>query len=224
MNKRIVSFSGGKDSTTMLLLLIDRGVKIDHIVFADTTLELPGMFDYIFEVQEHIKRKIIITKPARSFDELFYGKIVRGRRKGQIRGLPAVLYPCYWNAESIRDPMQPFTYSNYVYLGITADESRRATKRRYFTPVYPLVDLGITANSCFTFLRDRNLLNPLYLHSKRTGCWLCPRQTIAQLRNLFLHYPDLWTQLKIYASLSYEFSPCLNIPDLDKRFTLESST
>lgn len=223
MKKHIVSFSGGKDSTTMLLLLIDRKVKIDHIVFADTTLELPGMLDYIFTVQEHIKRKIIITRPARSFDELFYGKIVRGKRKGQIKGLPAVLYPCYWNAESIRDPMQPFTNSNYVYLGITSDESRRATQRRYFTPVYPLVRLGITSNDCFSFLTDRNLLNPLYNRTKRTGCWLCPRQTVSQLRNLFLYYPDLWSQLKHYASLSYEFSPCLNISDLDKRFTLESS-
>jgi len=208
----------------MLLKLLDSGAPIDHIVFADTTLELPGMLDYIFEVQEYIKRKIIITKPARSFDELFYGKIVRGKRKGQIRGLPAVLYPCYWNAESIRDPMHPFTYSNYVYLGITADESHRATPRRFFTPVYPLVDLGITSNSCFTFLNSRGLLNPLYLHTKRSGCWLCPRQSVSQLRNLFHLYPDLWSQLKVYASLSYEFSPCLVISDLNKRFTLESST
>lgn len=224
MKKYIVSFSGGKDSTTMLLMLLESRARVDHIVFADTTLELPGMLDYIFKVQEHIKRKIIITKPTRSFDQLFYGKIVRGKRKGQIRGLPAVLYPCYWNAESIRDPMRPFTDSNYVYLGITADESRRATPRRYFTPLYPLVDLGITSAYCLLFLRDRDLLNPLYLNSKRTGCWLCPRQSIPQLRNLFFYHPDLWSQLKHYASLSYEFSPCLNIPDLEKRFILESST
>lgn len=202
----------------MLLLLLESRAPIDHIVFADTTLELPGMLDYIFTVQERIKRKIIITKPARSFDELFYGKIVRGKRKGQIRGLPAVLYPCYWNAESIRDPMQPYTNGNYVYIGINSDECRRATPRRLFTPLYPLVDLDFTAAECSLYLSARNLTNPLYLNSKRTGCWLCPRQSVNQLRNLFIYHIDLWLQLKHYASLSYEFSPCLNIPDLEKRF------
>lgn len=32
----IVSFSGGKDSTAMLLLMFERGIPVDRIIFADT--------------------------------------------------------------------------------------------------------------------------------------------------------------------------------------------
>ena len=120
--------------------------------------------------------------------------------------------------------MQPYTNSNFVYIGITSDESHRATLRSLFTPLYPLVKHFITSEDCFNFLFERNLLNPLYATRKRTGCWLCPRQSVTSLRSLFFDYPDLWLQLKNYASLSYEFSPCLDILNLEKRFILESST
>lgn len=33
--KNIVQFSGGKDSTAMLLLLLERGVTVDEIIFCD---------------------------------------------------------------------------------------------------------------------------------------------------------------------------------------------
>ena len=39
--KYIVSFSGGKDSTAMLLRLLEEGRPVDDIVFCDTTAEFP---------------------------------------------------------------------------------------------------------------------------------------------------------------------------------------
>lgn len=37
----IVSLSGGKDSTAMLLMMIERKMPIDLILFCDTGLEFP---------------------------------------------------------------------------------------------------------------------------------------------------------------------------------------
>lgn len=36
-----VSLSGGKDSTAMLLLMIERGLPIDAVLTADTGMEFP---------------------------------------------------------------------------------------------------------------------------------------------------------------------------------------
>jgi len=58
--KNVVSFSGGKDSTEMLFGLIDRGIKIDEIVFGDTMLEFPEMYAYIKRVSEHLLSNITI--------------------------------------------------------------------------------------------------------------------------------------------------------------------
>ena len=38
-----VSLSGGKDSTAMLLLMIERGMPIDLVLSADTGMEFPEM-------------------------------------------------------------------------------------------------------------------------------------------------------------------------------------
>ena len=40
----VVSCSGGKDSTAMLLLMIERGMPIDMVLVADTGLEFPEMY------------------------------------------------------------------------------------------------------------------------------------------------------------------------------------
>ena len=48
-NKQIfyaVSLSGGKDSTAMLLLMIERGLPINTVLWADTGMEFPEMYDH----------------------------------------------------------------------------------------------------------------------------------------------------------------------------------
>lgn len=48
-NKQIfhaVSLSGGKDSTAMLLLMIERGLPINTVLWADTDMEFPEMYDH----------------------------------------------------------------------------------------------------------------------------------------------------------------------------------
>ncbi len=42
-----VSLSGGKDSTAMTLLMIERGMPIDMVLYADTGMEFPEMYDHI---------------------------------------------------------------------------------------------------------------------------------------------------------------------------------
>lgn len=45
--KYIVSFSGGKDSTAMLLRMLEENMPVDEILFYDTGKEFPDMYDHI---------------------------------------------------------------------------------------------------------------------------------------------------------------------------------
>ena len=45
--KYILSFSGGKDSTYLLLELIRRDYPLDEVRFFDTGWEYPAMYDHI---------------------------------------------------------------------------------------------------------------------------------------------------------------------------------
>ena len=44
--KYIVSLSGGKDSTAMLLRLLEEKRPVDLILYCDTGLEFPQMYDH----------------------------------------------------------------------------------------------------------------------------------------------------------------------------------
>ena len=60
--KYIVSLSGGKDSTAMLLRLIEEGYPIDLILFCDTGLEFPQMYDHLKRLEQHIGKKIVYLR------------------------------------------------------------------------------------------------------------------------------------------------------------------
>ena len=55
MNKpeyHVVSLSGGKDSTAMLLMMLERGRQIDGILFCDTALEFPGLYAHLDKLEK----------------------------------------------------------------------------------------------------------------------------------------------------------------------------
>ena len=52
-----VSVSGGKDSSALLLLMIERGMPIDTVLFADTGMEFPEMYDHIHKLDELLYRE-----------------------------------------------------------------------------------------------------------------------------------------------------------------------
>ena len=49
-----VSLSGGKDSTAMLLLMIERGLPIDAVLTADTGMEFPEMYEHLQKLDDYL--------------------------------------------------------------------------------------------------------------------------------------------------------------------------
>ena len=68
MIKHIVSFSGGKDSTAMLLMMLARGMQIDDIVFMDTGVEFSEMYEHIEKVEKYINHKVTRLRAEKSFE------------------------------------------------------------------------------------------------------------------------------------------------------------
>ena len=74
--KNIVSFSGGKDSTAMLLMMLEKGMQVDEIIFCDTGMEFPFMYQHIKQVEKYIKMPIKIIKSDKTF-EYYLGSHVK---------------------------------------------------------------------------------------------------------------------------------------------------
>ena len=228
-SKHIVRFSGGKESTAMLLRMIELDMQIDDITFCDNGLEYPEIYEYIKKVEKYIDRKITVIKPKKTWDELFYTKVKKGRFKGRIRGFPYVVLPGCWASRDLKvRPMEKLNNkTDLYYLGINFNEKKRVQyeKGHCENLRYPLIDWKWTEHHCLKYLRDKKLENPVYKKFKRTGCWLCPKQSIIALRILYNDYPDLWKKLRHYEIDSpHGFSPNKDLYQLECRFKNESKS
>ena len=54
----IVSFSGGKDSTAMLLHMMELGMQIDIVLYCDTWMEFPAMYTPMSSQSRNLKKSL----------------------------------------------------------------------------------------------------------------------------------------------------------------------
>ena len=50
--RHIVNFSGGKDSTAMLFMMLERGRPVDRVIHVDFGKEFPAMYRHLAQVDE----------------------------------------------------------------------------------------------------------------------------------------------------------------------------
>ncbi len=231
--KHIVNFSGGKDSTAMLIRMLEENMQVDEIIFCKVMAtqsigaELPEMYEYINRIDNYIQgkynKKITVITQEKCFEDYFYTKKTRGKRKGQIYGFPAIL-SSWCNTRLKVNILKKYlnTKGNYIsYIGIAADEPKRL-KRLKENECSMLEKWNMTEKDCLEFLKERNLDNPLYKNHKRLGCWFCPKQNIKTLEILKNEYPELWEKLLQWQRDSpFPFRINTTVYDLDKRFTKE---
>lgn len=227
--KHIVSFSGGKDSTAMLLQMIELKMPIDEIIYFDCgSWEFPQMERHIEKVQSCISKKITILKPKQSFDYLFSEHISKARKGGEHKGygFPTMVYR--WCTGRKNDALaKGIDRKNTIqYLGITIDELQRAksTSMRGISTKFPLIEWGWSDKDCLNYCYERGFdWEGLYEYFGRVSCWCCPFQGIKELRNLRKHFLDLWQRLLDMQKKSWNAFRMdgKTVFDLDTRFKEE---
>lgn len=222
--KHIVSFSGGKDSTAMLLKMIENNMKIDEIIFCDTGKEFPQMYEHIKKVGQYIKRPITIIYADKSFDYyMFEHEKTKGKNKGQ-KGYGWSSGRCRWCTTLLKNNVVNRYLSKYKeegymeYIGIAYDEQDRIKDK-----VYPLVSWGMTEEDCLQYCYAKGFYwGGLYKHFNRVSCWCCPLKRIREYKVLYEHYPELWKQLKEMDKKSNNrFRKDYTVEELEKKFKKE---
>ena len=199
----VATISFGKDSTVMCDLLLKNGYPVDYIVFTDTMLEFPMMYEYKEKVTKYFKerygKEVIVTKPDSTFESWCFGKINSGEMKGYIRGIPMVwAEPCYWRRESKVKPIDKLlkNIGEYkTYIGFTIDEAQRRMADDRL--LYPLIDdFMMSERDCQEYLINQEMENPLYNYFSRTGCSICPAQSEKAWFQVWKHFPETWEYMK----------------------------
>lgn len=234
----VISFSGGKDSTAMLLLMLERGEPIHSVVAFDTGWEFPPMYDHWKLVEQKTGLKITILRPEQPFDYWLFDRPIvarKGEMKGQIHrygnGWPS--FTRRWctrekvNAIEAHLKNIPDVIS---CIGIADDERHRllrkgATKTKY-PHRYPLIEYGIDEKKALEICKAAGFhWDGLYDHFNRVSCFCCPLQRIGELRKVRKLYPDLWAKMLEWDSRKPDhnrgFMKYKTVRDMEERFAKE---
>lgn len=228
--KNIISFSGGKDSTAMLLRMIELSMPIDEIRYFDCgSWEFPQMITHIKKVESIIPIPITRMRYKYDFDYLFSEKpIEQGNAKGNKGyGFPTIVYR--WCTGKKMDTLaKGIDRGNSIqYIGYTIDELNRAKNfisARKIKQQFPLIEWGWGEKDCLEYCYSKGFdWDGLYNYFDRVSCWCCPFQGIKQLRNLRKFFPNLWAKLLDMQKKSWNAFKMdgTTIFDLDQRFAQE---
>ncbi|MDY3059298.1 MAG: phosphoadenosine phosphosulfate reductase family protein [Fusobacterium sp.] len=226
MKKHIVSFSGGKDSTAMLLMMIEKEIKIDEIIFLDTGAEFPDMYNHIKKVENYINRKIIILKAENNFE---YMMLHYEKKKGKNKGQKGYSWPDFrnrWCTQYLKKSVISKYLKKYKndeiieFHGIAADEVERLNKNKEKNIRYPLAEWNISEKQALQYCYDKGFTwNGLYKNFDRVSCWCCPLKSLKELKILYKKYPELWTNLEEWDNKTYrKFRSDYSIKELSKKF------
>ena len=225
--KHIVSFSGGKDSTAMLLRMLEENMQVDEIIYCDTYKEFPQMYKHIEKIKKYIKEKynkeITTLKAEKDFDYyMFEHEKTRGKNKGK-RGYGWSTMLCRWCTSNLKTNvinkyLKAKNEEYTEYIGIACDEPKRIKDK-----CYPLIDWGMTEKDCLHYCYERGFnWEGLYEHFDRLSCWCCPLKNLKELKILYKYYPNLWNELKKMDEKAYnQFRADYSVEQLQQKFRRE---
>ena len=114
--------------------------------------------------------------------------------------------------------------ADVVYIGIAADETKRLEKERAEFKRFPLDEWGVIEAECLRGCYVAGFdWGGMYEHLDRLSCKFCKNKNLKELRNIRLHYPDVWEELKDYQSRTdrpYK-GDGKSVFDLERRFEFE---
>ena len=186
VDRHVASFSGGKDSTAMVLRLIEEEWPLDEIVFFDTGWEFPQMYDHIDKVENYIGREITRLKPEKAFEWWLLRQPIRkgqGSKSGPVHrvgnGWPS--YSRRWCTREKVRAIERHGKDTHQYIGISANEAYRTTTKSLSRSnvSFPLMKWDMSEADCLDYCRDQGFdWDGLYELFPRVSCYCCPLQRI----------------------------------------------
>lgn len=189
---RILSFGGGVNTVALLLLLEQREVVYEGVVFADTEGEWPETYAYL-------KTYVL---PFCQENDISFNIVHADKEKLGVTSLeewclknestPSRMHRwCTdrWKIRAIREFVRERFGRAICLMGIDYDEVHRMHQPHYaqIRSEYPLVEWKMTRLYCQNVIESHGWPVP-----SKSGCFFCPFQRNDVWRELFLTHPELY--------------------------------
>ena len=230
MNKNIISLSGGKDSTAMLFLMIERNEPIHSVVYCDMgEWEFPEMRMHIEKLRSIITVPFVRVYPKYELTYMLTKKPIMKNGKVYRYGYNWPTAIRRWctreKISAINRYLKKLSCDFTVCIGYVSDEQKRIKPNAQKKYRYPLIEYGV--NNTLQYCYENGFsYNGLYKIFDRVSCFCCPLQRIGELRKLRKNRPKLWCKMlewdsKIDTQFGVGFKGYKTVLDMDKRFREE---
>lgn len=195
----VVAWGAGLNSTALVVGFVERGVRPDLILFADTGGEKPQTYDYLDAFRGYLGREgfpdlVVVRKPGRTLEEdcldnEFLPSLAYGFKscsdKYKIR--PQDAYVSRWEP-AIRcwDAGGKVRKAIGYDAGPRDRERARIRETRRYAFEYPLIAWGWDRPACERAVVRSGLLVP-----EKSACFFCPATKKHELVELARRHPDL---------------------------------
>jgi 3'-phosphoadenosine 5'-phosphosulfate sulfotransferase (PAPS reductase)/FAD synthetase len=209
-----VAYSGGKDSTA-LILWAKENLPFFVPIFCDTGWEHKITLAYIEKINREVLGNSLVVLKSKKYE---HGMTSLVQIKGRVPSARARFCTEKLKVLPMKEWVEAQEDEVTIYLGVRADESeaRSHACEREWSDLYdcyverPL--LHWTAEQCFAYAAARGVEpNPLYLMgARRIGCFPCVMITHGELRRLTDSCPEIWGRiaaLEIHAKGKSFFPP-----------------
>lgn len=231
--KYITSVSFGKDSLAMLLLILEKGLPLDEVIFYDTGME----FKAIYNIRDKIK-KILIEKNIKFTElhpkepflyQMFDKPVVSRKAKETHNGYSWCGGRCRWGTTEKLKAIEKYCEGNHQYVGIAYDEEKRH-QRLTINKSSPIYDAKMTEEDCLKYCYDKGFnwnQNGIELYSilDRVSCWCCCNKNLKELKNYYKYLPEYWNKLKELQDKTerpMKYNK-YTVYDLEQKFKIEGS-
>lgn len=199
----VASVSFGKDSLAMLLLILEKDLPIDEVVFYNTGMEFKSIYGIRDKIIPILKNRGIIFTELHPKNPFVYDMLERpvfSIEKDKHNGYGWCGGLCRWGTTEKVVTVDKHTKGCHVYVGIAADEPDRI-KRLPDWKSSPIAEAGMTEKDCLEYCRARGYSwvengIDLYQILDRVSCWCCCNKNRKELKNIYRYLPEYWEQLK----------------------------
>ena len=193
---QIVSLSGGRDSTAMLLMMLERDEQIDDIIFFDWGMEFPQLYEHLDKLELYIGRKITRIYPTKPFEYWVFNHIkTKGKKKGEIGyGWPTMKER--WCTKIKLKALRKHANKAIECIGYAYGE--RFSRPRYWdNHRYPLLEWGVTSEEALKYCENYGFdWGGLYRIFRRVSCWCCPFRRESESLSLKNNFPEYFAFLQ----------------------------
>lgn len=180
MGRQIVAFSGGKDSTALVLEMLRRGEAIDGLLVTPTGDELPEVWEHWDSVARHVGASVIRPKAPTLAEAIDSQKALPNFRMRWCTRLIKIMPMIAWAKTNGQDAT--------ICVGLRADEPERKGIISEHVPTrFPLREWGLGLHDVLKIVSESPFSVP-----KRTDCARCYHQRIHEWWDLWHEHPDIY--------------------------------